>query len=61
MSGPQDGKYLIQLAVDGPNLPIGVEFGGAPVKPVITEGSDNVVSPLVFVGQLRSPFIGMMC
>jgi hypothetical protein len=42
MSGPQDGKYLIQLAVDGPNLPIGVEFGGAPVKPVITEGSDNV-------------------
>ena len=48
MSGPEDGKYWIHLAID-PKLLIGVEDGGAPVKPVITNGDDNVVSSLLFV------------
>ena len=48
MSGPEDGTYRIQLAVV-PNPLIGVDDVPVIPKPVITEGANNVVSPLVFV------------
>jgi len=48
MGGPPDGKYRFQHTVP-PKLLIGVDSDPAPAEPVITEGSDNVVSPLVFI------------
>ena len=57
MSGPADGKYYIQLASSDRQPRIGVDYvEGLPVVPrVITDGRNNVVSPLVFVQcQLRS-------
>ena len=54
MSGPDTGEYLIQLVAD-PRPPIGVDDGSAPLVPVVTDGNNNIVSPLVFVQcQLRS-------
>jgi hypothetical protein len=41
MSGPPNGKYWIRLAV-GSKPSIGVDDGPAPVKPVITEGINNI-------------------
>jgi hypothetical protein len=52
MSGPPNGKYWIRLAV-GSKPSIGVDDGPAPVKPVITEGINNIVSPLIFVQRQR--------
>ena len=57
MSGPASGKYYIQLASKERQPRIGVDSSGdlPVVAPVITDGRDNVVSPLVFVQhQLRS-------
>ena len=48
MSGPPSGKYWIRLAL-GSEPSIGVDAGPAPVKRVITEGINNIVSPMVFV------------
>jgi hypothetical protein len=54
MGGPEDGEYYIQL-VAVPQPRIGIDGGGAPVVPVVTDGSNNIVSPLAFVQcQLRS-------
>ncbi|KAF8552112.1 hypothetical protein OG21DRAFT_1523996 [Imleria badia] len=39
MKGPESGKYLIHLA-DGPR--IGVDYGNAPVKPVIVDGENKI-------------------
>jgi hypothetical protein len=47
MSGPEPGKYWIQLAGD-PKPYIGVEPGPG-VKPVVTAARNNIVSALVFV------------
>jgi hypothetical protein len=52
MSGPPSGKYRIQLAA-GSRPFIGADGGPAPVKPVILEGINSVVSPLVFVQRQR--------
>ena len=48
MGGPEPGKYFIQLDAHHKPL-IGVDFGPWPVKPVITEGNERVVSPLIVV------------
>ena len=52
MSGPPSGKYWIRLAL-GSEPSIGVDAGPAPVKRVITEGINNIVSPMVFVQSQR--------
>ena len=42
------GKYWIQRANAGyPKPLIGVEYGPSPVKPILTEADDNVVSCFV--------------
>ena len=42
------GKYWIQRANNGyPKPLIGVEYGPSPVKPILTEADDNVVSCFV--------------
>ena len=54
MSGPLSGRYLIRLVVN-PVLYIGVNPAGNAPVPVVIEGSERIVSPLVFVQrQLRS-------
>ena len=54
MSGPPTGQYLIRLIVGG-DLYAGVDPAGYAPVPVILDGIDRVVSPLVFVQrQLRS-------
>ena len=54
MGGPGSGKFIIKLASD-PQPPAGVDLAGDARVPVITDGSDNVVCPSVFIlRQLRS-------
>ena len=54
MGGPHNGKYYILPAVD-PKIIVGVDGVGNPWVPVVTDGKNNVVSPLVFaLPQLRS-------
>lgn len=48
MGGPESGKYFIQLDAHHKPL-IGVDFGPQPIKPVVTEGNNRVVSPLIVV------------
>ena len=63
MGGPAPGKYYIQLAT-GRQPRIGADTSGnlPVVAPVITDGRDNVVSPLVFVQhQLRSYLFNPRC
>ena len=45
MGGLRNGQYTLKSVVG--NLPAGVELGS--VVRVITDGSNNVVSPLFFV------------
>ena len=47
MGGPGSGKFVIKLA-SGPQPLVGVDLGGAPVAPVLTDGSDNIVSSFGF-------------
>ena len=47
IGGPKDGKYYILSAV-APKVIIGVDGVGNPWVPVIVDGKNNVVSPLVF-------------
>jgi hypothetical protein len=54
MGGPNTGRYYILPAVD-PKVIVGIDGFGNPWVPIITDGTNNVVSPLVFAPpQLRS-------
>ena len=48
MSDLKDGDYVLKVAVGSQPL-AGIDIGGNLPLPVITNGSENVVSPLVFV------------
>lgn len=47
MGGPNEGYYYISSAAD-PKLVVGVDGVGNPWVPVITDGKNKVVSPLVY-------------
>ena len=53
IGGPKEGKYYILPAV-APKVIVGVDGVGEPTVPVVVDGKNNVVSPLVFAPRNRA-------